>query len=211
MESSVIDKSTSSNPVVTYQLNGNCYINVTNRCNLRCEFCPKFNGTWEVRGCDLRLVSEPSVASMLLAVGDPMKYKEVVFCGLGEPTLRLYQVLEVAWGLRRRHAERIRLNSDGLANLVHGKDVTPDFEGYIDALSVSLNGHNAKIYEKHCRPVDKGSFNAVLDFVSKAKTFVPDVTLTTINGLEGVDIVACRQIAAELGVGFRERVLGKVG
>lgn len=199
------------NPVIAYSLHGNCYLNVTNRCSLRCAFCPKFNGSWDVQDYNLRLPREPSVASILLAAGDPSRYQEVVFCGLGEPTLRLYEILEVAQTLRRKGARRFRLNTDGLANLVQGHDITPNLEGCIDALSVSLNAHNEKLYEQHCRPQHPGSFQAVLDFVSSARQFVPDITITAIQGLEGVDIAACEKIAAKLGVKFRERTLDQVG
>ena len=198
-------------PVIAYSLHGNCYLNVTNRCSLRCTFCPKFNGTWDVKDYNLRLTREPSVASILLAAGDPSRYREVVFCGLGEPTSRLYEVLEVAQTLRRKGAKRLRLNTDGLANLVQGHDITPNLEGCIDALSVSLNAHNEKLYEQHCRPQHPGSFQAVLDFVASARLFVPDITITAIRGLDGVDIAACERIAANLGVKFRERTLDQVG
>lgn len=196
--------------VVGYALHGNCYLNVTNRCTLRCCFCPKFNGSWTVGGYDLRLDREPSAARMLAAIGDPRRFREIVFCGLGEPTLRLYEVLEVGAELRRQGAH-VRLNTDGLASLVHGRDVTPDLEGSVDAVSISLNAQNAAVYERHCRPPMPGAYEAMLDFAARARDFVPQVMLTAIDGLEGVDIPACREIAARLGVEFRRRELDRVG
>jgi TatD family-associated radical SAM protein len=197
-------------PVIGYTLHGNRYLNVTNRCTLRCTFCPKFNGTWAVQDYDLRLHGEPDAKNLLEAVGDPSEFGEVVFCGLGEPTLRLYTVLEVAAALRRRGA-RVRLNTDGLANLVHGRDVAPDLEGYIDAVSISLNAQDASTYNRYCRPPMAGAYAAVLDFTRRVREYVPLVTLTAIDGLPGVDIPACRAIADELGVDFRRRELDKVG
>lgn len=199
-------------PVIGYTLHGNRYLNVTNRCTLRCAFCPKFNGEWTVQEHELRLRAdqEPDAPALVAAAGNPADYREVVFCGLGEPTLRLYTVLEVGAELRRRGA-RVRLNTDGLANLVHGRDVTPDFEDSVDAVSISLNAQDAATYERHCRPPLPGAYEAVLDFTERVREFVPSVTLTAIDGLEGVDINACRAIAERLGVGFRRRELGKVG
>lgn len=199
-------------PVIGYTLHGNRYLNVTNRCTLRCAFCPKFNGEWTVQEHELRLRAdqEPDAVALVAAAGNPADYREVVFCGLGEPTLRLYTVLEVGAELRRRGA-RVRLNTDGLANLVHGRDVTPDFEDSVDAVSISLNAQDATTYERHCRPPLPGAYEAVLDFAERVREFVPSVTLTAIDGLEGVDINACRAIAERLGVGFRRRELGKVG
>lgn len=197
-------------PVVGYTLRGSRYLNITNRCTLRCAFCPKFNGCWTVRERDLRLPQEPNAEQILEAVGDPDEYDEVVFCGLGEPTIRLYTLLEVASRLRGKVA-RMRLNTDGLANIVYGRDVTPDFEDLIQALSVSLNAQDRETYNRVCRPMLPDAYEALLDFVRRAREFVPEITLTAIDGLPGVDIAACRRVAAELGVGFRRRVLDQVG
>ncbi len=196
--------------IVGYTLRDGRYLNITNRCTLRCAFCPKFNDQWTVQEYPLRLDHEPTLEEIIAAAGNPEDYREIVFCGLGEPTLRLYTLLEVATRLRHR-ARRIRLNTDGLANLVYGRDVTPDMEGLIDALSVSLNAQDAETYNQHCRPKLPGAYEAMLDFVRCAREFVPEITLTAIDGLPGVDIAACEKIAQRLKVGFRRRVLNVVG
>ena len=136
---------------------------------------------------------------------------EIVFCGLGEPSLRLYEVVEIAAELHQRGARRVRVNTDGLASLVCGRDVTPDLEGSVDALSISINAQNEAVYIRHCRPSLVGSYGAMLEFADRVRDFVPDVTLTAIDGLQGVDIAACERIARDLGVKFRQRVLGAVG
>ncbi|MDD3516778.1 MAG: TatD family nuclease-associated radical SAM protein [Chromatiales bacterium] len=200
-----------SRQTVGYTLNGNRYLNVTSRCTLRCAFCPKFHREWTVRGHALRLYQDPAVEEMVAAAGDPREYDAVVFCGLGEPLLRLGAVIETARRLRDKGATRIRINTDGLASLIHGEDVTPRLAGLIDALSISLNAQDAATYARHCRPTRGGSFEAVLDFARKAREHVPEVALTAIDGLEGVDIAACEAIARDLGVGFRRRVLDVVG
>jgi TatD DNase family protein len=200
-----------SPPAIAYLLRGNCYLNVTSRCTLRCGFCPKFNHLWVVGDVNLRLRQEPNVDEVLAAVGDPRGYDEIVFCGLGEPTLRLYEVIEIASTLHQRGARRVRLNTDGLASLVYGRDVTADLEGPVDALSISLNAQNETVYNRHCRPSLAGSYAAMLEFADRVRDFVPDVTLTAIDGLEGVDIGACERIARDLGVKFRRRDLGAVG
>jgi TatD DNase family protein len=196
--------------VIGYTLRGNRYLNITNRCTLRCAFCPKFNKTWTVEGYDLRLRQEPDTDEILAAVGNSRDYNEVVFCGMGEPTLRLYTLLNVAGHCHARGG-RVRLNTDGLANLVHGRDVTPDLEGNLDAISVSINAQDAVTYNRHCRPKMEGAHDAVLNFIRCAREYVPDITITAIDGLAGVDITGCEQIARRLGVKFRRRVLGQVG
>lgn len=195
---------------IAYPLHGNCYLNLTPRCTLRCRFCPKFNGSWRVKGYDLRLRREPGAEQVIAAVGDPGHFREIVFCGLGEPTLRLPAVLAVAGRLHDQGA-RLRLNTDGLASLVHGRDVTPELNGRIDALSVSLNAQNAEVYARHCRPRIPGAYAAMLDFIRRARRFIPHITVTAIDGLPGVDIAACAEIADGLGVHFRRRVLDDVG
>lgn len=196
--------------IIAYELHGNCYLNITSRCTLRCAFCPKHNRTWEVQEYDLSLKREPTPEEVLDAVGDPSRYKEIVFCGLGEPTKRLDVLLAVSKALKQQGA-RIRVNTDGLANLVHGRDVTPAMAEVVDSLSISLNAQNAEVYEKHCHPKVAGTFPAVQDFARAAKAAGMVVTLTAINGLEGVDIDACEAIANDIGVEFRRRELDIVG
>ena len=195
---------------LAYELHGNLYLNITYHCTLRCAFCPKFQGTWEVQQYDLLLKREPQAAEVLAAVGDPASYREIVFCGLGEPTLRLDTLLEVARALKA-HGKVIRLNTDGLANLVHGRDVTPDLAQVVDKVSISMNAHNEEVYNLHCRPKQAGAFQAMLEFARLCRERGIDTTMTAINGLEGVDIAACEQIARNLGVKFRQRELDVVG
>jgi TatD family-associated radical SAM protein len=212
-EPSQSDKSQSADQVVAniaYALHGNCYLNITNRCTLRCRFCPKHRRNWVVQSYDLSLKREPSIAQVLTAVADPGRYHEVVFCGLGEPTQRLDVLLPVARAVKRRGGQ-VRLNTDGLANLIHGRDVTGELAGCVDRISVSLNAQNVEVYERHTRPKVTGAYPAVLDFVRAARHHAIDVTITAIDGLTGVDIFACRRIATELGVGFRRRLLDDVG
>ncbi|HHL45910.1 MAG TPA: radical SAM protein [Gammaproteobacteria bacterium] len=195
---------------IAYTLHGNCYLNITSHCTLRCGFCPKFNGSWEVQHYELRLYEEPSADDIVAAAGDPSRYNEIVFCGLGEPTRRLDVMLEVAERLHNEGA-RIRVNTDGLANLIHARDVTPEFAGLIDAVSISMNAHNEPTYNRHCRPRQPQAFSAMLAFSRSVSEYVPEVVMTAIDGLPGVDISACQEIADEIGVTFRRRVLDKVG
>lgn len=195
---------------LAYELHGNCYLNITSRCTLRCHFCPKHNRTWEVQSYDLHLEHEPSVDEVIDAVGDPSRYKEVVFCGLGEPTKRLDVLLQIAAWVKARGVV-VRVNTDGLANLVNGRDVTPEMAKVVDSLSISMNAHDEVTYIRHTRPKLGGAFDAMLDFTVRAKDAGMQVTLTAIDGLDGVDIDACRATAERLGVAFRRRVLDAVG
>ena len=195
---------------ITYQIGNNLYLSITDRCTLECAFCPKTLGDMTVKGYDLTFDHRPTAKEIVAAIDDPARYDEVVFCGYGEPTMRLNVLLEVARDIKARGG-RTRLNTDGLSNLVHKQDTLPELAECVDALSVSLNAQNQEIYDRHCRPNLPGSYEAMLAFLREAPKYFKDVTATAIDGLEGVDIPACEAIAREMGVMFRRRVLNDVG
>lgn len=197
-------------PTISYAIGDRLYLNITDRCTLACRFCPKHNGSHRVHEFDLTLEHRPSEAEILASIDDPARYSEVVFCGFGEPTLRLKVLLAVARHVRE-NGGRVRINTDGLANLVHKRNVLPELSPVVDALSISLNAQNAAVYDLHCEPALRGSFDAMLDFLGQAPQYIADVTATAIDGLAGVDIEACRSLAQKSGVKFRRRTLDVVG
>ncbi|MBF0627425.1 MAG: YchF/TatD family DNA exonuclease [Magnetococcales bacterium] len=198
--------------LLAYPIGSGLYLNLTKACTLHCGFCPKWSVAPVVKGHDLTLRRHPSAAEVLEAMGDFSGYQEIVFCGFGEPTLRLETLLEVATAIKRHSPIRVRINTDGLANRVYGQDVTPRFRGLIDALSVSLNAQDAATYERICQPALSGSYASLLGFIRAAREHIPEVTATAVQGVEGVDIPACRRLAEEeLGVHFRVRYLDRLG
>lgn len=203
-------RDTASGKVLSYPIGDRLYLNITDRCTLQCAFCPKYNGSHRVHDYDLTLDRRPETAEILAAIDNPAAYREVVFCGFGEPTLRLKVLLQVAGEVRRRGG-RVRVNTDGLANRVHKRNVLPELAQCVDALSVSLNAQDASLYQRHCRPRLPDSYAAVIDFLRLAPRYIGDVTATAIEGLEGVDIAACEELAKHLGVAFRARQLDVVG
>ena len=198
------------NQQLSYVIGDSLYLNITDRCTLECAFCPKTQGVLQVHEYDLTLDHRPSSQEIIAAIDNPAAYKEVVFCGYGEPTLRLKVLLEVAKYIKA-HGGRVRVNTDGLANLANKRNVLPEMADCVDALSISLNAQNAEVYDRHCQPARAGSFEQMLEFVAEAPTYIADVTATAIDGLEGVDIEACRKLAEARGVKFRRRVLDVVG
>ena len=195
---------------ISYTIGERLYLNITDRCTLECRFCPKTQGRPEVKGYDLTLSHRPTVEEIIASIGDPARFAEVVFCGYGEPTMRLKVLLEVARWIKA-HGGRVRVNTDGLANLVHKDDTLPVLAECVDALSVSMNAQSAEVYDQHCQPALPGSYERMLEFLRAAPRFIPDVTATAIRGLPGVDIGACERLARSLGVKFRARELDKVG
>jgi len=195
---------------VAYAIEDRLYLNITDRCTLVCAFCPKTLGSRQVHDYDLTLDHRPDFAEVVAAIGDPTAYAEIVFCGYGEPTLRLNLLLEVAAWIKERGG-RVRLNTDGLASLANKRDVLPEMAGLIDAVSVSLNAQSPEVYNRHCQPSLPGAYQAVLAFLQEAPRYIPEVTATAIDGLEGVDIAACERVARMCGARFRRRVLDVVG
>lgn len=195
---------------VSYPIRKNLYLNITDRCTLACEFCPKTQGVLKVHDFDLTLDHRPEIEEIISSIGDPADYEEIVFCGYGEPTLRLKILKEVAAWIKE-HGGKVRVNTDGLANLANKRNVLPELEGLVDSLSVSMNAQNEEVYNRHCQPALPGSFDAMLDFLRKAPAYIPEVTATAIDGLEGVDIDACKKLADQCGVKFRRRYLDEVG
>jgi TatD DNase family protein len=199
-------------PRIAYPIRRSLYLNITNRCTNRCAFCAK-NRSRAVKGHDLTLAREPGVDEVLAAVdaeGGAAAWDEVVFCGFGEPLLRLEAVIALARELRRRGARRIRVNTDGLGSLVHGRDVAAELEGVVDAVSVSLNAADSDTYERLCRPGVEGAYPAVLAFLRRARERLPEVTATAV-AVPGLDLEACRRVAQDLGVEFRPREHDEVG
>jgi TatD DNase family protein len=195
---------------IAYRIRNSLYLNITNQCTLACVFCPKFDD-WMVKGHFLQLDHEPSEEEILEAVGDPAPYQEIVFCGFGESTLRLDLLKSLAKKLKSEGV-KIRLDTEGLANLVHGRNVLPELKGLIDAASISLNAPDAKTYAKVCpSKFGEAAYPAVKSFIIEAKKYIPDVTASVV-GLPNMDLDLCRKIVEdELKVKFRIRPYDEVG
>lgn len=193
---------------IIYKVGDSLYLNITNRCTNECPFCirnlsRKFNQKYH-----LWLDREPTTEEILKAIGDPLKHKQIVFCGYGEPLIRLDIVKSVSSQLKtdnRRLKTKIRIDTNGTANLFWGRNVLSELKGLIDFISVSLNAENAKVYQQICRPMfGEKTYDAIIDFIKEAKKHIPEVEATIVD-LPTVDKEACRKIAEKLGVSFRVR------
>ena len=194
---------------IAYRIRNSLYLNITNRCSNRCSFCAKFDD-FTVKGHNLLLGHEPAFDEVMAAVGTPADIDEVVFCGYGEPLIRLDLVKQVAAALKARGC-RIRINTDGQANLVHGRNILPELAGLVDSISISLNAPDAAAYDRLCNtPYGSAGFEAVCSFIREARSHIPQVTASAVT-VPGTDIEACRRLAESLGAGFRIREYAEVG
>jgi TatD DNase family protein len=194
---------------IAYRIRNSLYLNITNRCSNRCTFCPKFDD-FNVKGHNLMLDREPTFDEVTAAIGQPSEIDEIVFCGYGEPLIRLDLVKQVAALLKAR-GYQIRINTDGQANQVHGRNILPELAGIVDSISVSLNAPDAATYIGLCNtPFKEAGFTAVCDFIHSATNHIPQVIATAVT-VPGVDIEACERLAKSLGAEFRSRDYAEVG
>lgn len=195
---------------IFYEVHGGLYVNLTNRCPCSCTFCLRQTRDHMENSGPLWLEHEPTAEEIdaALAEFDLNKYKEVVFCGFGEPTERLDALLETAKKIRAKKADvKIRINTNGLGDLIHQKSIAPQLEGIIDCVSISLNTPNPERYLELTRSrFGIGSFDAMLKFAEECTKYVPEVVLTTVaTTLTEDEEKQCADICARIGVRYRIR------
>ncbi|HEU4389771.1 MAG TPA: TatD family hydrolase, partial [Blastocatellia bacterium] len=192
---------------IVYQIRDGLYVNLTNRCTSLCAFCtriedPVASGYY----LGLKPEDEPSADEVNKAIGDPTRYREIVFCGYGEPTLRLDELKQVARYVKS-HGGRTRLDTIGHGSLIHGRDIAPELAGLVDEISMSLNAPAREQYERIVRSdwPDR-AFDSALEFARSAVRSRIKVTLSVVR-IPNLDIEACRKIAESVGADFRIREL----
>ena len=195
---------------ITYEVEGALYINLTNRCTNACDFCIRNNGDGAYGSDSLWLLHEPSAIEVLDSVfsRDVNSYREIVFCGYGEPTMRLEVLREVAIEIKNRYPNmRIRVNTNGHSDLIYGRETAPDFFGIIDAVSISLNTPSAEKYDLICHPVyKKDAFFALIRFAESVKKYVGEVVFSVVRQtLTEEELAECRKISEETGVPLKVR------
>ncbi len=195
---------------LVYDIRQSRYLNITGRCTLRCQFCPKHNGSKQVHQYELSLDKQVKPADIIPLLGKVTDFDEYVFCGYGEPTLNLETLITVATYIKSEGG-KTRLNSDGLGNLFHRRNILPELAACIDSLSISLNADTEALYIQHCKPKLKGAYDALLAFIELAPQYIPQVQVSAINGLDQVDIARCREIVEQRGCEFKQRELDIVG
>lgn len=198
---------------VFYDYGGGLYVNMTNKCPCRCAFCIRDMVDSLGDADSLWLKREPSKEELIkmLKQQNLAAYDEIVFCGYGEPTERLDCLLAVCDYVKNdpllKEKLKMRLNTNGLSDLINDKPTAREFSGRLDAISISLNAPTAEKYNELCRPkFGIQSFDEILRFTEEVKQYVPDVTMSVVSGsISSQDIEECRKTAAKLGVKFRVR------
>jgi len=190
-------------PRITYPLKDSLYVNLTIRCNADCIFCDR-KGEAVVKGHNLKIEHEPSAAEVIAEIRDPQKYKEIVFCGYGEPTIRLDVLKEVARWVKD-HGGRTRLNTDGHGNVINKRNIVPELVGLIDAVSISLNSTDPVQYGSLMRLDGERFFPAMVEFAREAAKLLPRVVMTIVDLQEVDEERARRFVEEEVGAEFAKR------
>lgn len=195
---------------ITYIVEDKLYVNITNRCSNRCEFCIRNNGDGAYGSDSLWLEREPTREEILDSIfsHDLFAFPELVFCGYGEPSYRLDDATFVAKRVKEKNPEIIiRINTNGQSDLILGRNTAPDYEGAFDVVSVSLNTSSRERYQQICHSIyGEAAFDAVLRFAGEVKNYIPTVLLSAVKEtLNSEEIEQCKRICNDLGVTLRLR------
>ena len=197
--------------VITYPLKSGLYVNLTNRCPCACTFCLRQNAPGVFGTDSLWLEREPTVDEIIESIESRNldDFAELVFCGYGEPTERLDDLLAVARHVKEvRSRMLVRINTNGLSDLIHGEPTAVKLKGLVDTVSISLNTPDPEEYLKVCRPkFGLESWQAMLDFAKSCRDCVPDVVMTIVGSPVTTPEVQekCKAITDSLGVRLRIR------
>lgn len=195
--------------VILYEVYQNLYVNMTNRCPCACVFCLRQTKNEMNNSGSLWLEREPSVEEVIAEFDkfDMTKYNELVFCGFGEPTERLEDLLKVAAYAKEKFHIPIRVNTNGLSDLIHGKDTAPMYKDLVDTISISLNTPDKEEYLKLTNSrFGIQSHEAMLRFAGNVSKYVPNVVLSTVKTtITEEEEQKCREICNKLGVTYRIR------
>lgn len=193
---------------IIYTYAGSAYMNITNKCPCACVFCIRSNGDGLGSAESLWLKKDPTIDEIKAEIDkfDFSPYSEVVFCGYGEPTQALDNLIEAAKYLKEKHSLRIRLNSNGLSDLINGKPTAHLLEGIVDSISLSLNAHDTESYQRVTRSkFGADAYPALLKFAEDCKKYIPSVKFTVVDIISEDEINECRKIADRMEIPLRVR------
>ena len=193
---------------ILYDVGGKLYINLTNKCPCNCTFCIRHNGDGAYGSDSLWLEHEPSLDEVKAAFAkvDMSKYKEVVFCGYGEPMERVNEVIAVGEFVKANYGDvTVRLNTNGLGDKIHGVPTAKLLQGAVDIVSISLNSYCKEKYNEVTRPKWDDAFDAMLSFAADCKSYLPQVIFTVVDVIPPEDISRAKALAMSIGIPLRVR------
>lgn len=191
---------------ITYEYHNGLYINMTNQCPNNCDFCLRKNSSGSLYAKNLWYQKgEPTKEEIWedLLRRDLNQYTEIVFCGYGEPACRWDDMMWLCDKLKQHGPHFIRINTNGLGDLINGRGVAMELDGRVDAVSVSLNASTPEKYDALCHSkFGLKALPAILKFTAGAVLNVPHVRMTVVSTMPQKEIEACRELCEEVGADF---------
>ncbi len=194
---------------ILYKVHNNLYVNLTNKCPCACTFCLRQTKDRVGESASLWLEREPSADEVKAEFSkfDMASFDEVVICGFGEPTEAFDVLKETAAFVKETYHMPVRVNTNGLGNLINGRNIAPELEGLVDTISISLNTPDAKRYQEIVKSkFGDQSFDAMLEFARECTKYVPNVVMSTVDTtITKTEEARCQEICDSIGVKYRIR------
>ena len=194
---------------ILYKVHNNLYINLTNRCPYSCTFCLRQKMDKVGESDTLWLLREPTAEEVIeeFKKWDVDSFDEIVFCGFGEPTEAFDVLKKVAEFIKSKYNKPIRLNTNGVGNLINKRNIAPELKGLIDTVSISLNNPDPEEYAKLVRSkYGVKSFQEMIDFAKECKKYVPNVVMSTVDTtISHEEEKKCKEICDKIGAEYRIR------
>lgn len=192
---------------IIYTYKDSVYANITNKCNCRCTFCIRFlkDGVGDADTLWHRV--NPTKEEVLQAIKDFdfTGFKELVFCGYGEPTCQLDILLEAALFAKKEKGLRTRLNTNGQGSAENGRDIVPELSKAFDSVSVSLNAPTKKEYEEVTRPLLDNGFENMIEFTKRCREVIGDVRWSIVDVLPQEEKDRCISLSMKYDIPLRIR------
>lgn len=192
---------------ILYTYKENVYVNLTNKCDCSCKFCIRSHQDKVGDADTLWHKEDPSLEDVITAI-DAFHfdgYKGLVYCGYGEPTCALENLLKSAQYAKKKYGLKIRVNTNGLANLYYGRNIVPELAKTVDCVSISLNAPDKEKYMDVTRPKFENAFEGMLEFAEECKKYVSEVKFTVVDVLSEEEIQKSKELAENIGIDLRIR------
>ncbi|RHQ98551.1 MULTISPECIES: TIGR04100 family radical SAM protein [Peptostreptococcales] len=193
---------------IFYPIGESLYVNLTNKCPCRCVFCVRDEHETVGNNNSLWLDHDPSMEEIKedLERFDLKDYKEIVFCGFGEPMMRMDDLIETAKYIKSKADIKTRINTNGLGDLIHEKNTAECIKDCIDSVSISLNAPDKESYCRVTRPkFGEQSFEAMLKFAEECRDCGINIAFSVVDEITPEEIEKSRELAESLGVKLRVR------
>ena len=193
---------------IFYPIGDSLYVNLTNKCPCRCVFCVREEHETVGNNNSLWLDHDPSMEEIKadLERFNLDDYKEIVFCGFGEPMMRMDDLIETAKYIKSKADIKTRINTNGLGDLIHEKNTAECIKDCIDSVSISLNAPDKESYCRVTRPkFGEQSFEAMLKFAEECRDCGINIAFSVVDEITPEEIEKSKELAASLGVKLRVR------